>query len=116
MTAVRDTVRCYEYGENRMTFSAPPGDYLLTAAVTLAWLLSYRSSRVAVRLWVLLAGLGLSTLCFPVGVVIGRAVMHAAHCTAQDAACPSGPTFIIWMNGFTSFGWTLALAALTFVV
>jgi hypothetical protein len=99
-----------------MTFSAPPEDYLLSAAVALAWLLGCRGSRVAVRLRVVLAGLGLSILCFPVGVAIGRAVMPASHCTAQDAACSSGPAFSIWMNGFLALNWTVALAALTFAL
>jgi hypothetical protein len=89
--------------------------YLLTFVLAGVWLVLWRA-RLRARLWFLLAALGASILCFPLGVVVGRAAMRAAHCTTQDAACSSGPALDIWLNGFLAFESTLVLAAVTFAI
>jgi hypothetical protein len=83
---------------------------LLVGAWIALWLL-----RRPVRPWFFLAAAVLAVLCFPAGMLAGRAELEGLSCT-PDNLCFSADEVDWWLNGLLGLLTTCALAVLTPVV
>ncbi|RKN54540.1 hypothetical protein D7193_21505 [Micromonospora costi] len=88
--------------------------WILAALLLVAWLALWAVRR-RIPLWFFPAALCLAVLCFPAGVLAGRAETAAAGCTA-DNLCFSMREVDWWLNGALAMLACGALAAVTVAV
>ena len=91
------------------------GDWILPALLVLAWLILWATRR-RVPLWFFAAGVILAILCFPAGMLAGRAELDSVDDCTPGNLCFSANEVDWWFNGVLGFLTTGALAIASLVV